>query len=222
MHEESCCFQVKALQFAPARTCKALACPSRENRTLQTAKSCKLSRKSPDSAQTVLGFAGSWGWIQGFNEGRWGRGGGAQSNPESNHQADPRAKLSPRRPSPLPQPRPRESGDTRAGRLPGRASRQRLDGWIPEGPTYLSARSLSPTSPSAIPSRLSPTSRPMARNGAAARARPGSTVGGARVRLQGAGRAPPRPRPRRVPDSGPWRLRPRPAPGLCQPKAHLP
>lgn len=33
----------------------------------------------------------------------------------------------------------------------------------------------------------------MARNGAAARAWPGSTVGGARVRLQGAGRAPPRP-----------------------------
>lgn len=38
---------------------------------------------------------------------------------------------------------------------------------MPEGPTYLSARSLSPSSPSAIPSRLRPTSRPMAREPAA-------------------------------------------------------
>lgn len=113
MHEESCCFQAKALRFAPAGTCQALACPSRKNRTLQAAKSYKLSRKSPESAQTVLGFAGSWGW------------GGTQSNQKSNHQADRRTKLSPPRPSPLPQPRPPESGTrgrggSRAGR-PGSA-----------------------------------------------------------------------------------------------------
>lgn len=50
------------------------------------------------------------------------------------------------------------------------------------GPTYLSARSLSPRSASAIPSRLRATSRPMAREPAQPRSRgSGSTVGGARL-----------------------------------------
>lgn len=51
-------------------------------------------------------------------------------------------------------PRPLESGDLRAGEVP-------VEGSVREGTTYLSARSLSPSSASAIPSKLRPTSRPM-------------------------------------------------------------
>lgn len=213
MREESRCLQAKALRFAPAGTCKALAGPSRENRALQAVKSYKLSRKSPDSAQAVLGFVGSWGWTPGFTDKGW-RGDTEQSGERS--PGRPRTKLSPPRPAPLPESRGHAGGEAPAGR-PGSARTAASQGpHSPERQEPLAHQ------PQRDPQQAQSHQPPHGAGRRCARAWPGSTVGGAHVRLQGAGHAPPRPWPRRVLDSGPWRLRPRPPPGLCQPKASLP
>lgn len=167
-------------------------------------------------------MAGSWRWDE-----------GAQPAGEQSHQellTRPRspALRSPPRPARSPAARGHLSLGTRGrGGLPGRATRSRVagpraDGSVREGPTYLSARNLSPSSASAIPSKLRPTSRPMAREpGPLARARLGSTAAKPRPTPAARGRAPPHLRPRPVPGPGP-RLRPRPGPGSLSPQTYVP
>ena len=152
----------KELDF-PGSACKALA------------GAPQLPRKSRDSAQTALGFARSWGGGGGVSQAGYLR---------TTRSSLPGSWRIPAWPAPSPAAGRHPGLGTRArGKLGeashSRAARRRLGA---RGPTYLSARSLSPRSASAIPSKLRATNLPMAREPAPPSSRwPGSTVGGARL-----------------------------------------
>lgn len=127
--------------------CKAFSCQPKQKRTLLAARAYKLSRKCHDSLQTLLVFSLEDESRGDEGSSSWGRDGNQKfSNPGR------RAGLAGIPPPTCALPAPRghpQPGDRRGG---ARGS-----------PTYLSARSLSPRSASAIPSKPTATSRPMAR-----------------------------------------------------------
>lgn len=109
-------------------------------------------------------FAGSRGWSQGSRQ--WGKRAIESAPPATSPAWRPPP---PPRPPPSPQPtgpgvQGREGRGGSGERVRSRAAGRAAHWPLPDGPTYLSASSLSPSSASAIPSKLRPTSRPIAQN----------------------------------------------------------